>query len=313
MALPQPMPVVKKTPPNRWRLEIMLRNGPEFIDVVERAIKEHSLPYFVEISDGTKERNANEEGTAKELAPLGYGILRDTLSDGELHLNKFITKDETTLKMKEDAAKIAPTEYEVLIVGPTGTGKEIIAKAMIAKRAGKLCAVNCAGFPEQLIESELFGHEKGSFTGAETTKTGLIQSAKGGVMFLDEVGELPLPAQAKLLRTIQEKTIRKVGSLRDEVIDCKFVFATHRDLRAMVEKGTFRQDLFARISTLELSIEPLSMRECDIVPITASLKGGPEFIKAHGDDLTNGVLDFPLNVRSIQQYVTRYAVLGRLK
>jgi transcriptional regulator with PAS, ATPase and Fis domain len=227
-----------------------------------------------------------------------------------LHLKEFITIEDETLRMKEDARKIAKSEHEVLITGETGTGKELIAKSMIGERIGAIKAVNCAGFPSELIESELFGHIRGSFTGANTEKEGLLSAAKDGIMFLDEVGELPMHVQAKLLRALQDKSIRKVGSNVEEKITCKFVCATHRNLKKMVESKEFRQDLYARISTLELHIKPLRDRKCDIVPITESLKGGKDFLLKHQDELP--LLDLSLNVRSLQQHVIRFAVLGRL-
>lgn len=290
-------------PPSRERLELMLANGPEMVDVVKDYIDKYKLPFVIEISDGIVD----------PAKPIGYGILRDTLSPGELHLQAFITVETSMLEMKNDARKMAKTEHEVLITGATGTGKEIIAKSMIADRKGQIMAVNCAGFQETLIESELFGHVKGSFTGAEKDKAGLMSAAKDGVMFLDEIGELPLQVQAKLLRALQEKRIRRVGALQSEEINCKFVCATHRNLKKMVEEGKFREDLYARISTLRLNIKSLMPdRKCDIIPITEALKGGKEFLKKYGQELQEGIFDLSLNVRSLQQLVIQYSVLGKV-
>lgn len=287
---PKPSPQI----PTEAQLKLMLSNGPELIDLVNKNIETFKLPYTVEINPET-----------------GFGILKDTLPPGELYLKTFITEEQDTLQMKEDARKMYVTNYEVLITGETGTGKEIIAKSMIGSRKGPIKAVNCAGFPEHLIESELFGHVKGAYTGADREKQGLMSSATDGVMFLDEIGELPMPIQAKLLRALQEKRIRKVGSNMDEEINCKFVCATHRDLRKMVEAGSFRKDLYARISTLELDIKPLLPdRKCDLVPITKSLKGGDKFLEKYQSELLEGFLDLSLNVRSLQQHVIRFNVLG---
>ena len=214
--------------------------------------------------------------------------------------------------MKERAKKAAVTPYEVLISGATGTGKEIIAKSMIAARTGAFRAINCAGIPEQLIESILFGHVKGSFTGAYVDKAGFIAEATDGVMFLDEIGELPILMQAKLLRTLQEKTVCKVGSIKDESINCKFVFATNRNLETMVKGGSFREDLYARIYPLELTINPLKSRLCDVVPICQSLPGGDKFLEKYGYELEKGLLDLRYNVRSIQTYVIRHNVWGTI-
>ena len=291
-----PAPVIQGTLPTREKLVLMLKNGDSFIDTVENLIKKWNLPYIVD------KVNLDTDGNC---------TLANQFTRGELDLNRFITVEGEMLQLKKNALKVADTAYEVLITGETGTGKETIAKSMIGTREGEVKAVNCAGFPETLIESELFGYVRGAFTGAESTRDGLITAAHDGVMFLDEIGELPLTVQAKLLRVLQEKTLRKVGGQKEEGVNCKFVFATHRDLKQMVQEGKFRKDLYARISTIELDIKPLrGQRMCDVVPITESLQGGKEFLSKYQSNLTNGSLDLSLNVRSLQQYVIRYSVFG---
>ena len=280
-------------PITRKALELMLCNEG-FVDIVQGRIDSGKLPYRIVILED------------------GKPILEDTLNPGELHLAKFITVDPSTLVLKDKSKKASKTTHEVLIVGATGTGKEIIARSMIADRPGSFRAINCAGLPEGLIESILFGHIKGSFTGAYTDKEGFIADAKDGVMFLDEIGEMPMLMQAKLLRTIQEKKINKVGSTKDEDINCKFVFATNKDLEKMVEEGKFREDLYARISTLELNIKPLTERLCDAVPICKSLVGGDKFLETYQDSLSSGLLDLRHNVRSIQRLVIRHSVWGSI-
>jgi transcriptional regulator with PAS, ATPase and Fis domain len=245
------------------------------------------------------------------------GYLEKDKSIGEQWLDKFITIHSQTIEMKKDAIKCSKTEYEVLICGETGTGKELIAKSMIGERKGITCVANCAGLPTELIESELFGHLQGSFTGAFKTKEGLFSVAKDGVMFLDEMGELPMSVQGKLLRALQEKKIRKVGAKEEEDITCKFVCATNRDLKKMVSEGLFRQDLYARISTLELDILPLRDRTCDIIPILESMKASKEFINMINERIPprkdpDLKLDLSLNVRSLQKYWIRYNVLGKI-
>ena len=287
MALPDNKPISRKA------LELMLANGEDFLNIVQGKIDSAKLPYRIECVDGKY-------------------ILADTLNPGELHLAKFITVDEQTLGMKDKAKKAALTPYEVLIFGATGTGKEIIARSMIANRSGAFRAINCAGLPEGLIESILFGHVKGSFTGATGDKRGFIAEAQDGVMFLDEIGEMPMLMQAKLLRTIQEKRITRVGSINEEEINCKFVFASNKDLSKMVEQGTFREDLYARISTLELNIKSLKDRLCDCVPICKSLSGGEKFLEEYETQLKGGVIDLSHNVRSIQRHVIRYSVWGSI-
>jgi transcriptional regulator with PAS, ATPase and Fis domain len=284
-------------PPSKEKLLLFLKNGRGDVDFVDMAIafiKKFDMPFCVEqLDDGT-------------------WVLKDKYSRGDLHLQKFITRDPETMQMKSDASKVSRTDYEVLITGETGTGKEILAKSMIGSRLGEIKALNCAGFPEQLVESELFGYVKDAFTGANQSREGLISAASKGVLFMDEIGELPMVMQAKLLRVLQEKTVRKVGGKVEEEINCKFVFATNRDLKEMVKLGTFRKDLYARISTLEFDIKPLAKRVCDIVPIVESLPDGKEFLTRFESQLTSGALELPYNVRSLQQYVIRYKVFGHI-
>lgn len=167
-------------------------------------------------------------------------------------------------------AKLDASEAPVLIVGETGVGKDVLARALHARsrRAQKpIVSLNCAAFTEALFESELFGHERGAFTGAQTAKTGLLESAAGGTVFLDEIGELPLSMQAKLLRVVENREVLRVGALTPRQIDVRFVFATNRDLHREVEQKTFRQDLFFRIGSITLRIPALRERVDEIVPL----------------------------------------------
>jgi two-component system response regulator PilR (NtrC family) len=288
IGIPIKQPKEKLAPPTEMQLRLLLAN--DGLDIVQLYITEHKLPYKV----------VNNE-------------LVDLLEGTNLWINKFVTEDPDTVAMLEDAKKLAKCEDEILITGETGTGKELIANSMIGDRKGLFVAVNCGGLPEHLIESELFGHNKGAFTSADSKKQGLMMEATDGVLFLDEIGELPLHTQAKLLRALQEKKIRRVGSNTTEDINCKFVCATHQNIKQMVENGKFRKDLYARISTFELHIKPLREREKDIVPIIKSMKGGAEFLSwAERTGLQLHRQDYSLNVRSVQQMVKRYSVLGRI-
>lgn len=300
----QTQPKLEERIPSRKELEVFLLNG--MIDVVQSAINKWKFPYTIGVSDGNVQYNGVE-------IPLGQGYLKDILCRGEQHLGRFITVDDETNEMKSDCVKIMLTPYEVLITGETGTGKEIIAKSMLGKMKGEVKAINCGALPENLIESELFGYTRGAFTDAKEDKEGMCMAAKDGVMFLDEIGDMPLMAQGKLLRAIQEKAVRKVGAIKDQEISCRFVCATHKNIKDMVEQGTFRRDLYARISTLELHIKPLKSRICDIIPITETLNGHESFLKDFRPVLEKGDIDLSLNVRSLQQYVTRYNVLGRIR
>ncbi|MCH2347949.1 MAG: sigma-54 dependent transcriptional regulator, partial [Pseudomonadales bacterium] len=156
--------------------------------------------------------------------------------------------------------KVAQTNSTVLINGESGTGKELVARAihnLSDRKDQQMNSVNCAAIPENLIESELFGHEKGAFTGATATRTGLVEAANHSTLFLDEIGELPLEAQARLLRVLQENEIRKVGSVQSKKVDVRLVVATHRDLKQLVADGYFREDLYYRINVMALLIPPL--------------------------------------------------------
>lgn len=284
-------------PPTEDRLKLLLANG--LVDAAQQLIDAHEMPLKI------AQTGFKEDGTP------AYALL-DSLAGTELWLTKYITCDPDTLALKEDIHKLSKCDDEVLIIGETGTGKEMLARALIGNRIGKSIAVNCAGLPENLIESELFGHERGSFTGAEGAKQGLMAAAKDGLLFLDEVGELPMSVQGKLLRAIQDKKIRRVGSNREEDINCKMVFATNRDIAGMVTGGLFRQDLYARISTFEIHVKPLRERRCDIEPIIMSMKGGKEFWEKHSHLFKSDAIVIPHNVRSLQQYVKRWNVLGRI-
>ena len=166
--------------------------------------------------------------------------------------------------------KVAPTDSTVLIQGESGTGKELVARALhnLSRRAkAPLISVNCAAIPETLIESELFGHEKGAFTGASASRTGLVEAADGGTLFLDEIGELPLEAQARLLRVLQEGEIRRVGSVQSQKVDVRLIAATHRDLKGLSKIGQFREDLFYRLNVISLRLPALRERGGDVMEI----------------------------------------------
>lgn len=215
------------------------------------------------------------------------------------------------------AQRVAATPWPILIYGETGTGKEVITRLihmMSPRRDAPLVEVNCAAVPENLFESELFGHEKGAFTGATASRQGRFEQAHGGTLFLDEISELSLNLQAKLLRVLQENKINRVGGSRTIPVDVRVLAATNRDLTAMIAEGTFRDDLFYRINVLTIPLPPLRERKQDI-PALAKL-----FIELYSpqplefdNDAMNMLMkyDFPGNVRELEHIIKRLAVLSR--
>jgi transcriptional regulator with GAF, ATPase, and Fis domain len=199
-------------------------------------------------------------------------------------------------------ADAASDEVPVLLMGETGTGKERIAAELhrLSGRAGKLVAVNCAALSPQLVESQLFGHVRGAFTGASEAQPGLFRAADGGTLFLDEIGELPLALQPKLLRAVQEGEILPVGSTRAGRVDTRVVAATNRDLSSATARGEFRADLYARLSRRELRVPPLRERAVDVLDWIARLAPRPLTFDADGAEALL-LFDWPLNLRSIER------------
>ncbi|WP_375574366.1 sigma-54-dependent transcriptional regulator [Paracidovorax oryzae] len=189
-------------------------------------------------------------------------------------LDPLVGDSEAMRNVKQRIAKVARSMAPVLIRGESGTGKELVARALhgCSQRAdGPLVAVNCGAIPENLLEAEFFGARKGSYTGASQDRDGYFQAARGGTLFLDEIGDLPLSMQAKLLRAIQERSVRPLGSTQEDTVDVRIVSATHRDLAADVQAGRFRQDLYYRLNVIEVVIPPLRERREDLPALCAAL------------------------------------------
>ena len=181
---------------------------------------------------------------------------------------------EAMHNVKQRIVKVARGMAPVLVRGESGTGKELVAQALHAnsQRAdGPLVAVNCGAIPENLLEAEFFGAKKGSYTGAQSDREGYFQAARGGTLFLDEIGDLPLPMQSKLLRAIQERIVRPLGSTVEDTVDVRIISATHKDLSAEVRAGKFRQDLYYRLNVIEIAIPPLRERRADLPALAAAL------------------------------------------
>jgi two-component system response regulator AtoC len=192
--------------------------------------------------------------------------LREQIREGNQY-ESILAKSQPMVDIFRTISKVAEYKATVLITGESGVGKELVARALhsrSSRRSASFVAVNCGAIPENLLESELFGHKKGAFTDATSDRRGLFEEANGGTLFLDEIGELPLALQVKLLRVLQEETIRRVGDSKDTKVDVRIVAATHRDLAAEAKAGRFREDLFYRINVLAIAIPPLRSRREDI-------------------------------------------------
>jgi two-component system response regulator PilR (NtrC family) len=221
--------------------------------------------------------------------------------------------------LKELIARVARSQAPVHIAGESGTGKELVARLIHAngpRRDGPFVPVNCGAIPSELMESELFGHKRGSFTGAVADKKGLVQSAEGGTLFLDEIADLPLHMQVKLLRVIQEKAVRPVGEQREQQVDVRILSATHRNLAELVAAGRFREDLYYRINVIEMRVPPLRERVEDIPELAtrimqriAARLGTPA---PHLGDAALAALaaySFPGNVRELENILERAMAL----
>ncbi len=216
---------------------------------------------------------------------------------GEKHtFEGIIALSKPMRKVFETVRKIAPTDVAVLITGESGTGKELVARAIHARSSRNDMAfvpINCGAIPENLLESELFGHEKGSFTGAHMAKEGKFQAAEGGTLFLDEIGELPQPLQVKILRFLQDQIIEHVGSSKQIQLNVRIVAATNRNLEEMLEKKEFRKDLFYRINTLNIHLPPLREREDDILLLAKY------FVDYYNNEFSKNIRGFSQSARKV--------------
>lgn len=236
-------------------------------------------------------------------------------------LGDLVGRCDAMQKLYKRIKRVAPADVTILIHGESGTGKELAARAIhqhSPRQDQALVTVNCAAIPESLIESELFGHEKGAFTGATAARQGLVEAAEGGTLFLDEIGELPMEAQARLLRVLQENEVRRVGSVHARTVDVRLIAATHRNLKQLVKEGRFREDLYYRLQVIEVTLPPLRERGQDVLDIAEHL------LAKHARRLkledTTVVLsreardtllkyDWPGNVRELENAIQRSLIL----
>jgi two-component system NtrC family response regulator len=244
--------------------------------------------------------------------------LRD--ARGAESIEGLLTRDPGMLKIARQIEKLAPTQATVTLLGESGTGKEVLARALHAgsgRRDRRFVAINCAAIPDALLESELFGHEKGAFTGASKTTPGRIETADGGTLFLDEIGDLPMALQAKLLRFLQERVIERVGGRTEIAVDVRVVCATHRNLRERIAEGAFREDLFYRLTEMIVTIPPLRDRGGDAALLAHAFV--QKFARANGRDRmllreeALGAIErhrWPGNVRELENAIKRAVIMA---
>lgn len=241
-------------------------------------------------------------------------------SEDKTVLGRLITGAPEMVKVARTIERVASTNVSVMLLGASGTGKELLAQGLhdASNRANNpFVAINCAAIPENLLESELFGHEKGAFTGAVKTTEGKIESANGGTLFLDEVGDIPLPLQVKLLRFLQERTIERIGGRKTIAVDTRIVCATHQNLEGMISTGTFREDLFYRLAEIVVRIPGLAERHGDAVLLAKA------FLKRFASEMNPSVTgfaqdalaaidahDWPGNVRELENRIKRAVIMA---
>lgn len=285
--------------------------------------RQDSMPVVVQPTDGGKV--AAQGVTCVVDHPLSIARVSQVLQwlcfgrePGHDHLPGLVGSHPTMQAVKRLVGQVARSEATVLILGATGSGKEVVARAIhsASERADKpFVAVNCGAIPGDLLESELFGHEKGAFTGAFTARAGRFELAEGGTLFLDEIGDMPLPMQVKLLRVLQERVFERVGSSKSIPTQVRIIAATHRNLDAAVADGSFRQDLFFRLSVFPIELPPLRERRSDMPQLIAALEGRLReqgMMPAH---LTPAVvahlgqLEWPGNIRELANLLEQLSIM----
>ena len=260
------MQVLRKTRELQPYTEIIMITGYATVDSSVQAMRNGAYYYIAKPFKIDEVRKVSKEALLKRRLRLENLKLKDTLKKFQ-QISFIVGQSKAMTEVQKTIRQIAPSDINVLIMGESGTGKELVARAIhnLSPRSGnRFIAFNCGSFTEELMANELFGHEKDAFTGATKAKAGLIKVADGGTIFLDEIGDMPLTMQVKLLRVIQEKEILPVGGENPISVDVRFIAATHRDLKEDVENGHFRQDLFYRLNVITIKPPPLTDRNGDI-------------------------------------------------
>ncbi|HSO08160.1 MAG TPA: sigma-54 dependent transcriptional regulator [Pelomicrobium sp.] len=299
--------------------EVILITGYATAEAAVAAMKQGAFYYVAKPYRLEEVRKVVAEAVAKVRLKRENRTLRERIRTYESEV-RFITRDAETLRVLETARQVAPTGCNVLIIGETGTGKELLARTLHAasdRAGGPYLAINCGAFNEELLASELFGHERGAFTGAVGARRGLVQAASGGTLFLDEITEMPLAMQVKLLRVVQEREVLPLGSTQPVKVDVRFVAATNRDLQEAVSAGRFRQDLYFRLNVVSLRLPPLSERRGDVPLLAQHFLGR---YAARMDKPVRGIAPaamallesyaYPGNVRELENIIERGVALA---
>ena len=313
------MQLLKKSRELHPDTEVVMITGYATLDSAVEAMKHGAFYYIAKPFKLDEVRKIVSEAVHKVRLKSENRNLREQLDTYQGKV-KIITQDPTMERLLETARQIGPTDCNVLISGESGTGKELFARYthFNSRRAdGPFFAINCGAFTEELLSNELFGHEKGSFTGAMAMKKGLLEMASPGTLFLDEITEMPPSMQVKLLRVIQEKEMLRVGGTEAVKVDVRFVAATNRNIQDAIKEGAFRQDLYFRLNVVSLRIPPLSERKDDIPLLSYYfLKKYAVLMKKNVSEISQDVIgllmnyDFPGNVRELENIMERGVALA---
>lgn len=298
--------------------EVIMMTGYAAVQTAIEAIKLGAYDYITKPFKLEEVRKVIKEASEKVRLKKENTQLREQLEKYEGKV-RIITKDSNMQRILDTAKQIAPTDCNVLISGESGTGKELLSRHIHfnSKRAdGPFFAINCGAFTEELLSNEIFGHEKGAFTGATDVKKGLIEMASEGTLLLDEITEMPPSMQVKLLRVIQEKEVLRLGATKPVKVDVRFIAATNRDIQDAIKNGNFRQDLYFRLNVVSLHIPPLSERKDDIPLLSYYfLKKYAALMQKDIKDISPDVsallmnYDFPGNVRELENIMERGVAL----
>ncbi len=297
--------------------EAIVLTGKSSLDSAIAALRHGAFDYLTKPCKLTELDALFNQVIEKKQITNQYRAAKHQLQQKE-GASDLIGQTDVMNRVRELISKVAPTNSTVLLLGETGTGKELAARAVhdqSPRAAAPFVTINCGALPEALIESELFGHRKGAFTGASEQRVGLFEVAHGGTLFLDEIGELPKPMQAKLLRVLESGEVRRVGDNETFTIDVRVVCATHRDLEQMVAADEFRQDLLFRVNPFEIELPPLRDRISDIAELARHLvarykslvDGDPPISKAASDTLASH--SWPGNVRELANVIEHACIL----